>query len=60
MKGTTKVHQLFYSDTLLIDTVLCDSFTSVHLSDAVGNVNGDFFCRHSLGISFSLLKSLKQ
>ena len=60
VRGTKDVHLPFQLDAPLVDTVLCDSSTSVHLPDAVCNINGDFFCRHSLSISFSLLKNLMQ
>lgn len=58
-KVTQEVHPRLSLDVWLVDAVLCDSFTPVHLPDAVCNVDGDFFCRHSFSISFSLFKSLK-
>lgn len=57
LRFLTGLHKEFicsYIQALLIDAVLWDSFTSVHLSDILCNVNSDFFCRHSLGIPFSL------
>lgn len=60
VEGTKEVHLAFCVNALLVNTVLCDFSTSVHLPDAVSNTNGYFFCRHPLSISFSLSKSLKQ
>lgn len=54
MKVPEEVHLPSCLDIWLVDAVLCDSFTSVHLSDTVCNVDGDFFCRHSLSVSLSL------
>lgn len=53
----TKKFMCFHTQTLLIDAVLCDPFTSVHLPDILCDADSDFSCRHSLGIPFSLLKS---
>lgn len=60
VRGTKEVPLPFSWCTLLVDAVLCDSSTSVHLSDAVCDINGDFFCSHPLSLPFSLLKSLMQ
>lgn len=58
VEGTEDVRLPLQVNALLVNTVLRDSSTSVHLPDTVCNINGDFFCRHSLGISFGLLKRL--
>ena len=60
VKGTRDVPLPFSWWNTLVDAVLCDSSTSVHLSDAVCDINGDFFCRRPLSVPFSLLKSLVQ
>lgn len=58
VKGTKEVPLPFsWRNTLLVDAVLCDSSTSVHLSDAVCDINGDFFRRHPLSVPFSLCSS---
>lgn len=58
VKGTKEVPLPFsWRNTLLVDAVLCDSSTSVHLSDAVCDINGDFFCRRPLSVLFSLCSS---